>query len=135
MRVKRVGESFHTLESKRTSLDLEKIVVENITALEVGLSKGYETKKYWVSVYYLANLEEQAWGSLVVYKSENFKNKKKAKKEYNRVLKELKNGNYILKSDLRGYLGLEFSKMKESEGYHAITIFAKMLRESLENKE
>lgn len=130
MRPIKVGESYNNLESKRINLGLEKIMIENVTALEAGLNKGDETKGYWVDIYYLANLEEQSWGSTVVYKSETFKNKKKAKKEYNRTLEMLKNGNYILKSDLRGNLRLELHL-----GEYLLQICCKMLEKCFESKE
>lgn len=125
MRAIKAGESYDNLESKRISLDLEKIVIEDVTTLEVGLSKGQETKEYWVDVYYLAHLEN-SWGGTVVYQSEKFKNKKEAKKEYNKILKVLKNGNYTLKSNLRGNLRLELYL-----GEYLLQLFCKMLRKSL----
>lgn len=134
MRVKIVSESSDNLESKQVNLDLEKIIIENIGILEVVLNKGQETKEYWINVLLYRADAEQNYGEEMIYQSENFKSKKKAKKEYNKISKSLENGDHVLKSDLNGnpifkYMGNEYG------GEYAIHQFARMLRESLENYE
>lgn len=134
MRPKIVGETFGILESKRVDLDLEKIVIENVGVLEARLNKDQETKEYWINVLLYRADAEQNYGEEMIYQSENFKSKKKAKKEYNKISKSLENGDYVLKSDLNGnpifkYMGNEYG------GEYAIHQFARMLRESLENYE
>lgn len=134
MRAKRIVETFDNLESKQVNLDLEKIIIENIGILEVVLNKGQETKEYWINVLLYRADAEQNYGGEMIYQSENFKSKKKAQKEYNKISKSLENGDHVLKSDLNGnpifkYMGNEYC------GEYDIHQFARMLRESLENYE
>lgn len=131
MRVKIVGETFDNLELERVNLDLEKVVIEKVGALEILLNKGQETKEYFVNVCYQVDME-QKYGGMMIYQSENFKSKKKAKKEYNKILKTLEDGDYILKlNDLNGYIRLEFKEYPLKDFNNKIYLLLERLEKAL----